>query len=461
MKQKEICDVSSDIGTIYDKALLAASKSNFPYAIELLTLVLSKEPGLTTARSKLREIEKIYCKTGLLKKKFTALKINKIIKSGQLALLRRKNESALTLAEEALSIDVRNLSALKLLADAGKALDADFIAVEAYELAYSFYPKNIDVIKKLANLYRDAGRGIDELKLWHALTQMFPNNLEYKSEERSAAAMATMEKSKWEDKSASFRDKLKDKGESAILEQKEKIIHNVDDIKDIVISLKNKLNSEPGSIETIRKLGWLYYKGEEYTEALKYFKKLEDEHNIFDISINKALENCEISILNSKLDDLSGRNNSDLEVEKIKTHIINIRENYATKRANTYPNDLELQFDLAMANWNNNNIDSAIEHFQVSQNHLKWRLPSIIYLGRCFYNKQHYDLAIDQFKKAISLNDGVVDKYSLNAIYHLGITFEKIEDNENAFECFKQIYSVSSKYRDVADKVQKYYDQNK
>ena len=141
--------------------------------------------------------------------------------------------------------------------------------------------------------------------------------------------------------------------------------------------------------------------------------------------------------------------------------ILNIRENSADKRARAYPNDLELQFDLAMANWNNSNIDSAIDHFQTSQNHLKWRLPSIIYLGRCFYVKQHYDLAIDQFKKAISLNDGVVDKYSLNAIYHLGLTFEKIEDNENAFECFKQIYSVSSKYRDVADKVQKYYDNSK
>ncbi len=461
MEQKDIHHVSFDVETIYNKALVAASKSNFPYAIELLKLIVTKEPGLITARNKLREIEKIYCKTGLLKKKFSSLKINKIIKSGQLSLLRKKNESALTSAEEALSIDIRNIAALKLLADAGKAMGADFIVIEAYELAYSFYPKNVDVIKKLANLYRDANRGRDELKIRHALSQMYPDNLEYKSEERSAAALATMEKSKWEDKSISFRDKLKNKGESAILEQKEKIIHNVDDIKDIVISLKNRLNSEPGSVEIIKKLGWLYYKGEEYAEALKYFRKIENEHNIFDISINKALESCEVSILNSKLTNLSSNNYSETEVEKIKNHILIIKENYAAKRVNAYPNDLELHFDLAMANWNNNNIDCAIEHFQVSQKHLKWRLPSIIYLGRCFYSKQHYDLAIDQFKKAISLNDGVVDKYSLNAIYHLGITFEKLDDTENAFECFKQIYSVSSKYRDVADKVQKYYDKSR
>ena len=46
-------------------------------------------------------------------------------------------------------------------------------------------------------------------------------------------------------------------------------------------------------------------------------------------------------------------------------------------------------------------------------------------------------------------------------LYHLGITFDKMGKKKEALDCFKQIYAVDIKYLDVAERINKYYEENK
>lgn len=467
MEIKNINSIPSDLVQAYNKAVQAIDKNNREYAIEILKGLVLKEPGFAQAREKLRIVEKMQGKTGFFGKTISSIKIKKIIKLAQLDILRGKYSDAMVKAEEALAINLRDLSALKVLGEAAKALSALFIAIEAYDLAYSFYPDNPEVIKLLADVYRQAGRGKDELNLRQKLVSMFPDNLEYKQGAREAGALATMEKEKLDDFSSSYREKLKDISESNILEQKEKIIHNIDDVREFVNNLEEQLKESPSAIPVIRDLAWAYYKAGCYEKALTYFQKLQSLQAHFDLSADKALENSEVAILNAKIDLLAKDAESYAEKEKkagimkelegLTNNKYNIRKKYAEKRIKLYPNDLQLHYELALIYWSGKEMDSAIEQFQLAQKHPKCDFSSQVHLGLCFYQKGHYELAADQLGKAIK-KENSNDKELLDAVYFLGLSFEKLNDIANAKECFKKVYSVNTRYRDVSEKIKLYYN---
>lgn len=468
MEVKDINAVSAEIKSFFQKAIQAIDKNNADYAVSLLQGIVLKEPGFLAARDKLRVAEQIQqANSGFLKKTVDSLKAKKIVKTGQLDFLRGKYNDSMLKAEEALTFDVKDWGALKLLGESGEALSALFIAVEAYELAIGFYPKNTEVIIKLADLYRKLGRGKDELKLRQRLVDIAPNNLEYKQELRSAGAMATMEKD-GDEKVGSFRDKLKDSKEATLLEQSEKQIHNVDDVKDLLISLKEKLQTDPNSIQIIKDLAWAYYKGNSPDDAIKYFRMLEEKQDHFDPMANKALESAILSINKSKIESLSvecasaqsqeKKNELLAEIENIKNSDSALKKEYALKRVSVYPNDLQLKYELALIYWELGEYDNAIEQFQSAQKHPKFNFSANVYLGRCFFEKGHNELAIDQLSKVLKM-ENYTDKELLDAVYYLGLAFEKSNDTANAKECFKKVYSVSSKYKDIAEKIQRYYSQ--
>ena len=83
-------------------------------------------------------------------------------------------------------------------------------------------------------------------------------------------------------------------------------------------------------------------------------------------------------------------------------------------------------------------LDKALEQFQLAQRNPQKRLSAIVYLGRCFAEKKQYDMAVEQYDKAIS-EMPVMDK------------------EKQAMECFKQIYSTNVNYLDVAKRMDAYY----
>lgn len=469
MEIKDINDISQEMKSYFQKAVQAIEKNNADYAVNLLHGIVLKEPGFLPARVKLRVAEQIQQgNSSFFKKTIDSLKVKKIVKTGQLDFLRGKYQEAILKAEEALSIDVKDWSALKLLGESGDALSATFIAVEAYELAIGFYPQNHEVIKKLGDIYRKLGRGNEELKLRQRLVNMSPDNLEYKQELRSAGAMATMEKDSSGKTGSSFRDNLKDSKEASLLEQEERQVHNIDDVQDLLISLKEKLKANPDSIQLIKDIAWAYYNGNSLDEAVEYFKMLEKKQEHFDPTTNKALESSILSIHKKKIETLNVEceNTQDQkrkeeifdEIAQIKSSDLAFKKEYALKRVDVYPNDLQLRYELAVIYWELGEYDRAIEQFQTAQKHPKFNFASNVYLGRCFFEKGHNELAVDQLSKVIKM-ENYTDRELLDAIYYLGLAFEKTNDTANAKECFKKVYSVSSKYKDVAEKIQQYYSQ--
>ena len=61
-------------------------------------------------------------------------------------------------------------------------------------------------------------------------------------------------------------------------------------------------------------------------------------------------------------------------------------------------------------------------------------------------------MAVEQYQKA--LKDMLSsDNQKLDTLYSLGLTYEAMGRKEDAFACFKQIYSADITFRDVKDRV--------
>ena len=462
LEKKNIHDVSSQIRTIYNKGVEAANKNNPDYAIDLLKTVVNMEPGFLSARKKLRSLEKDKLSAKPIKKLFRLLKVKKFIKIGQLNLVRKKYKDAYAAVEEALAIDVKNLSALNLLAEVAKALEAPFIVIETYELAQEFYPENIDVLRKLANAYRDNKMGVMELRIRQKLIKIFPDDLQVRAELRSASAAATLEKHDAEDIDVSHNiGKFKNIDETEILEQKERIVHSADNVQKLIGKYEADLVDDPDSITLLRKLGELYQKSGIHGKAFEYFKKFEEVNDIFDTTIDQSMEKSELALIENEINglskdikDSSAKAAVTEKIIQLKRQLDDTRQAYALKRVKLYPNNLILRFSLAVIHWEQKEYDLAIEQFQLSQENLQYHISSLLFLGRCFLCKKQFDIAIEQFKKVV-VESSTMTKQKMEALYYLGIAYENMNDSLNAMGCFKEIYSTQSTYKDIAMRVQK------
>ncbi|MCF7791432.1 MAG: tetratricopeptide repeat protein [Victivallales bacterium] len=464
METKEIKDIPDNIYNIYQKAIQAFKRNNPDYAIELMKTAVIKEPGFVKARNELRKYELAKEKPGFMGRALKSIKQNKLIKIAQMKERMKKYKEAYTNIENALAINIYTASGLKVLSDIGEAMEAPFIAVEAYDLAVQLFPENIDILKHAAEKYRKYSLGNKELDVRKKIVALKPNDQKLRMQMREASAMATMETGSWENKDDSFQSKLKSKKESARLEEEERVAKDKDEVKELIEYYEDELRENGETIKPLRELGNIYLNIGNYDKAIEKFKKLMEVRNAFDITIDSKIEKAQIKKIEKQIEQLTEEkkktNSSEEEInkkiEEANKQIKEIHKSKVLNRIKRFPNDMTLRFELGKVYWDENDYESAIEQFQLSQQNLNKRIPSLIYLGRCFLNKKRYDIATDQFKKVLN-EERTTTEEILEALYYLGISFEKIGDEENAGKCFKKIYSTKSTYKDVGKIIKKYY----
>lgn len=465
IEKKSLKDVSSDTRQTFQAALAASDKKNRDYAILLLKGIIQREPGLIEAREKLRKIEreKVASK-GIIAKWMSILKTSGTVAAGQALLSSGKPLKAMAKAEDALAVSLLSLPALNLLAQSAEKAGGNFIAIEALELAREAYPKNIAVLDWLARLYAEANQGANSLRCRQEIVNLRPNDLIYQQKVREAAALATMEKGNWEDKDGSFRSKLKNEVDATQIEQQDRIVRSVDDVRDMIEQLEGKLVGGGDMLDVRRKLAELYQRAEQHDKALEHYQMIVTRMETMDPHIDRAIEKSEVAKYRLAIGEWQKHGQQgpaqQAEAEQNIADITQQRLDYQLERAKlrvaSYPNDMQLRYELAEVHWERGEVDEALPQFQLAQKSPQRRLPSLVYLGRCFHVKRQYDMAIEQMQKAIEGMIGM-NQEKLDALYHLGICFEDTGNRDKAGECFKQIYQSDIKFRDVAKRMEQMY----
>ncbi len=467
MEEKHLHNVSSGLKTNYQAALSALEKKSVEYAIMLLKGVIQKEPGFMEARQQLRKIEKeVTNSASVFKKIMNKIKTSPSVAAATALLAAKKPLEAMKKAEDALAIDLSSLQALMLLSQAAEQLGADFIAIEALEIAREYNPKNISVLDKLASAYVMAKKGNLALRVRQEIATMMPDNLEAQQRVREAAAVATMEQGRWENGDDDYRSKLKNQTESVKLEQADRIVRNIDDVGEMIEEYEKQRKSGKDTLEVKRKLADLYQKSEQHDKAIEYFNMVIEAMGATDPLIDRGIEKSNVGKYNIAIREWEEYSKANSEKkEECDANIAELkrqREQYslekAVERVNNYPNDLQLRYELACAYWEGGDVENALQQFQMSQKNPQRRLSSFVYLGRCFAEKSQHDMAIEQFTKAIA-EMIAMDNNKMEALYYLGLTYQNLGKIDQALDCFKKIYQANVKFRDVAERINNSYPQ--
>jgi tetratricopeptide (TPR) repeat protein len=459
MPEKSVTSVARPLREQYEKGLVALQRQNLDYAVAIFTQVLQKEPGFYACREALRaaQAKKAGGKGGFLKKMFGTASSSPLLAKGQIAL-RTNPLEALNVAEQMLNSDPSNLAAHKLLADAALAADLPRTAALSLEIAFRNSPER-EVALKLGQALAKAGLSDKAERILSELAATFPNDPEIAKVLKNVSAKRTLSEGGYEaleSGTGSYRDILKNKEEAASLEQEKRAVKTEDVAARLLAECEARIAQEPGNLRLLRTAAELCTQKKQFDKALDYYRRITAE-GAADPSLERAIAETKVKRFEHALAQIDPNAPDAAE----QTARINAeREAYeldeCRRRAEKYPNDLQIRFDLGELYFKAGKINEAISEFQKAQNNPHRRIQAMGYLGQCFGRRGMNDLAARTLQNAIK-EKLAFDDEKKDLIYALGCVLEKMEKREEAIEQFKLIYETDIGYKDVAAKVDAYY----
>ncbi len=453
MEKKTLQEVSPAVRESYVRALKSCGR-DVEIAIEGLKQVVKAEPGLMVAREKLRDQERRKAQSmGAFAKMLASLggsfKAAKVV-----SLVSRDPAAALAAGEDVLASYVYVPAVLNAMADAAENCEAPFIAVDVLNLAREAAPNNEAVLRRLAKALQQNNQSREGLKIFQEIAAKYPNNLQVQSELRAALALASMERGNWESEGTT-QEKARGAKENITAQISEGIIRSEDQALQVIEKLQADLQNED-SVDTRRRLADACMVAGRYDEAIEQYNKIAEKLGVMDPLLDKNIEKAKCA----KWDEAAGNAASEEEKAKFVQERDAYRMERALDRVQKYPADALLRFELALLYFDKGQLEEALEQFQQARRSPQRRLTSLVYMGRCFAGKGQYDLAVEQFDAAIS-EMVRMDKEKMEAIYFKGTVLEKASRSAEAMECYKEIYQNQANFRDVAQKIDEYYKNNK
>lgn len=461
MPEKPLSAIPRQIRDQYEKGKAAYDRNNLDYAISILSGILKIEPGFFDARQALRaaQFRRSGGQTGFFKKMIGGAASQPAIAKAQLSL--RKNPlEAIEAAEEILSNDPNSTGAHKLLAEAALAAGLAKTAILSLEIIYKANPKDREIAMEMADAYTQAGLNQKAEAVYAEMLRVRPNDPEIMQLIKNVTARHTLDEGGYEalaDGSGSYRDILKNKDEAVQLEQASRIVKSEDVTQNLINEYEARLQKEPNNLKVLRNVAELYAQKKDFDRALGYFERIRATEGGTDPSLAKAIADTNLKKfehLKSQLDTAAPDYDQKLAEIDAQKQAFQLEE--CRQRAEKYPTDLHIRYELGQLYFNAGKVGEAIQEFQKAQNNPQRRLASIMYLGRCFAKRGMNDLAARKIQEALKekLN---FDDEKKEMLYELGTVFEKMNKPDDAIEQFKQIYEADIGYRDVAAKVDAYY----
>lgn len=453
-----------EIQEYIDKGKQALKRRNYDYAIELFVHALALKIDLVEARSFLHitKIKKhqenppsfIIAKTNIVRAQTFVLNAKKL-------QVTNKFNDAISAYEKALIFDPLNDKIYIKLANLFLNRKMKESALKTFREAVSVNPNSLEALKELGKLCQEKELYQEAEDYFSRALQISPHDADAQKGIKDLAALQTIDKGSWEDQKT-FRTKIKDKEEAKKLEKETKEAKTEEDINYLINDLKEKLKEDPENILLLFKLADYCSKIKSFDTAQNTYKqilKLKPDSDIAQKNID-ALEMKKIDQQISELEEKLKKEPSNEEIQKRITELKKKKDNVHFERIKEkvakLPNDSSLRYKYGLALKERGIHTEAIGQFQVSVKEPALRLDSLNMLGLCFKEKNMFDLAVSQFKRAFSLAPEVT-KQTKEIIYNLGITYEQMGKATEAANEFKKIYEVDINYKDVAKKIEESY----
>jgi tetratricopeptide (TPR) repeat protein len=460
MAERTIEDIDRKARDLILKGRDAADRANYDYAISLLTNALTIEPDFLPARKLLRGVQtkKFQKSGGMFKRAAVAARYSAQLMMAK-SQVQKKPAEVMKFAEEVLSEDPTNTTALELLCDAALAAKYFDTAVHAMESVAEASPKKVPVLHKLAEVYSAAHRYDKARDTYDRILEISPIDARAKQGIRDAEAARSMKEGNW-DTAQTFRDALKNKDEAATLEQGSRVVKGTEMIDHLIADNEARFANDPQNIGILRTLGNLHADKSDFDKAVEYYTRVLE----LSASADPTLEAKITETISRKFDAYisayaeaakNDPNSQELaqQVADLKTQKSDYLQQRAEELVARYPNEPQYHFDLGNLYYNLQRYDDAVREFQLAVKSPKLRIVTLNCLGLCYMAKKVLEIARDQFIKA-DTEHRAMDSLKKEIIYNLGLAYEATGDHTNAYAQFKRLYEVDIGYKDVAARVE-------
>ena len=456
MAEVQLEDVSRRLRDTFEKGFAAFERNNLDYAISIFEAVVEQEPRLLKARKYLRaaEVKKFIEAGGGKSKHMSAMLANVggCIKAK--LLLKKKPEQALGVMEKLLKADPLQPQFIILFAETAVAAQLPEAAIQTLELAREYDSENIELLRWLAQLYRDTGKTHEARLCYEVVARLKPNDPISIKNYKDSIALDTMNKGGWET-AKDHRDLIKDKKEAASLETDNKAVKSESDLDALIEEFRARIAKEPENINYRRVLAEHCARAKRYDEALQVLQDAMKLTGRADPQVDRAISN--ITIQKFEVDIETAQAAGDTATVAAKTQE---KADYVFANAKDlvarYPNDLQFHYELGVLFYERNMISEAIEKFQLAQRNPQRRTRALYYMALCFKSKQQFDIALEQLVKATE-ELSLMDDTKKDIVYEMGLLHEAMGQKDKAVERFKEIYGVDIRYKDVAQRIEKAY----
>ena len=450
MPEVQIEDAPRKARDLFEKGFGAMERGNLDYAMDMFMTVLELEPRLLKVRKFLRAAQiKKRGKGNAFTHSLATVKGVGLMLNAKSKLAKKPLE-AVTAAEKLLRIDPLNMAFLNILGEAAVAAEMPEVAVQALELAREHSPRNAELVDRLGRIYLDVGETLKARECFELLVVLRPKDQKAIKALKDSAALDTMKSGGWS-AAGSYRDIMKDQKEATILEQQARV-KTGGSVESLIEDTLAKINAEPENINYQRTLGDLYARANRFDEALEVLSGALARAGGSDPDVDRAIANTRTKDYDHRLAELR-QSGQDAEAAAVEAERETFVFTNAQDRVKKYPTDLQFKHDLGVLLYERGEVNEAVQLFQASQRSPQVRTDALFYMGQCFAQKKQYDIAAEQFQKAVE-DLTKMDDTKKKILYELGRVYETMDQADKAKTYYKEIYSADIGFKDVAQKIE-------
>ncbi len=445
-----------DVAKHLEKAAEAVRKKNFDYAINLYHQVLQLKPDHGEARRELRQAlvrRAEYKKVPPLIALLQGVHHLAAIFAG--TLLRNPNQ--VTLAAEAyLRHDPRHRGVNQRLAEALEKAGHPNSAVAVWEFIGEDERIGDYALKRAGALYYSLKEMQKALACFETVLKRSPRDSEAEKMRKNLAAEGVLSSGSY-DPSRSSRELGRDKGPRPESEAAGASAPALDEAALLRARLEQALAENPGDKRARRGLADHLVRVRDYPAAAAVLEgglaldatSYELSERLGDVRILDLEERVREARARAARGDEAGRTDAADLARELREFKI---EEFG-RRAAEHPTDLDLRFRLGRLLLEDEQVDPAIENFQLAVKDPRRRVDALLGLGAAFERKGLLDLARRQLEAALESVDPTAER-GTEIRYALGVLLEKSGDRAGARRCLESIYEQNINYKDVAARLE-------
>ena len=453
-------DLPKKLKDLYLRGESAMELRNWGYAISLFQAVLQQEPKFLDGRRRLR-VAGVKANEG--KKKLGAESVKAVVTYQKLA--KKDPVAAIVgLEKDVLASDPHNPQGNQLLFDAAMAADMPLTAGFALETLVEGHPENDKFAHQLGQFYYDQEEFEKAAEVYEEIRKRNPADLIATKMGKDATAKESMRSQKWE--GGSFEDLKHNKEEAKELEQQARTGRTKEMIEEYIANvLLPQYAEDQNNLNVVKDLADNYEQAEDFQNALTYYEwAFSLSKN--DPGLERKLGEMREKVNQLYLDDLKtwiAENPTHPEVEEQKAKLAELMSSQsgqliseAQARVDRNPTDMQLRFELGQRLFEAEEFRDAIPQLQQAKRSPNLRIRVMNMLGQCYAKLKMTDLAAQQFEEAVGEIHGM-DETKKELLYNIGLLYDEMNEKEKSLDALKQIYAADYGYRDVAERVEKSY----